>query len=374
MGKVLRIALAGGGTGGHLYPAMNVLKVFEKRYVCRVLFFGTPRGIEADKVPQAGYNLKLLDVRGLQRRFTMENVLVPIRLLQAMRQSRRALLAFKPDILIGTGGYVMGPVLKQAAGMGIPYFLQEQNSFPGVTTRLLAAKARAVFVAYKDAALHLPDKSNIVHVGNPLNIPANRPAKPQARLAMGLDAEKQTWLVFGGSQGARNINRAMEKIMAHGVPENLQIVWQTGVKAYEQYKKYESENVKIRPFIDDMWQAYAAADFALCRAGAMSLSELAVAGLPAMLAPLKSAAGNHQYKNAKSFFKKGAAVILNDDADLAANIEATLKKWMSSPETLKAMGARMLELARPNAAGKIVDYIVNSLDLGIEEIQNPGKA
>jgi len=362
MSRPLKIALAGGGTGGHLYPAMNLLKVFEERYACQVLFFGTPRGIEATRVPRAGYDLKLLNVRGLQRRLTLENLKFPFRLLQAMHQSREALLAFKPDILIGTGGYVMGPVLKQAARMGMPYFLQEQNSFPGMTTRLLAAKAQAVFVAYEEAAASLPDNTNVVYIGNPLHIPENRPVKQQARVAMGLDVEKQTWLVFGGSQGARNINRAMEKIIINGAVEKIQIVWQTGPAAYEQFKKLESENVKIMPFIEAMWQAYASADFVMCRAGAMSLSEIAVAGLPAMLVPLKSAAGNHQYKNAKSFFDNGAAVILNDDSDLAVNVEKTLKKWMNSPEMLKNMGKKMLQLARPNAADKIADYITDRLD------------
>lgn len=365
MQTTLKIALAGGGTGGHLYPAINVLKVFEKRYDCEALFFGTKRGIEARKIPESGYKLKLINIRGFQRRVSLENLLFPFRVVWSMAQSRKALRQFKPDLLIGSGGYVMGPVLKQAHHLGIPFVLQEQNSFPGVTTRWLAARAKAVFVAYSEVARFLPESTTVVDTGNPLNIPASFPGRQEALEQYGFDADKPTLLVFGGSQGARSLNEAMHIICKTGLPMNLQVIWQTGDLEYEKYKQSSADitrgQIKIVPFIDDMWQAYAAADFALCRAGAMSISELAVAGLPAILVPLKSSAGNHQFKNAESLQHSGAAVLIEDDEKLADSALNTIRGWLREPGKLKEMAVQLSRMARPDAADKIVDYIAEKI-------------
>lgn len=358
----LRIVFAGGGTGGHFYPAINLARTFEQYAQCEFLFFGTERGLESKKIPELGYTLKKINIRGFQRRFSLQNILFPFRLISSLFVSRSALKKFKPHFVIGTGGYVMGPVLKMAQQMGIPTYLQEQNSFPGVTTRLLAANSVAIFVAWKEAQKYLPKEVEIIHEGNPL-LKKEKGNTTDFFTHYELEKQKQTVFIFGGSQGAASINSAIKTMLEdETMPENLQILWQTGNIHFDAIKKWltekEIKNVSVQPYIEHMDQAYAHAQFAICRAGAMSISELTLAGLPAILVPLKSAAGNHQHKNALAMQEKNCAHIVNDDAALAKNIFHTICKWNNAAERLEKMRFALKKEARPDAARHIVEAIL----------------
>lgn len=366
MADKLRIVFAGGGTAGHLYPALNLARIFEKIWQCEFLFFGTLKGIESSKVPQSGYKLVLLNVRGFHRRFSLENFLFPFRLLASLRKSRAVLNKFKPHFVIGTGGYVMGPVLKMAAKMKIPVFIQEQNSFPGVTTRMLSRQANAVFVAYEEAEKFLDKGSHVIKAGNPVLFKQSTKSRDEILNSFGLVPGKKTILVFGGSQGAASINRALSKILFEKkLAEDVQILWQTGKLQYQEYMNWSAgkkfSNVVITPFIDDMWPVYSISEFCICRAGAMSLSELAVAGLPAILIPLKSAAGNHQYKNAKSLEDQGCAKLLTDDENLAENLFETMNTWLKENDKVAAMRSCFKAIARADAGELIVNEIQKNL-------------
>lgn len=363
----LRIVFAGGGTAGHLYPALNLAKVFEKIWRCEFLFFGTLKGIEAIKVPQNGYKLVLLSVRGFHRRFSLENFLFPFRLISSLIKSKKVLRRFKPHLVIGTGGYVMGPVLKMAVKLKIPVFIQEQNSFPGVTTRMLARGAESVFAAYEDSKRYLPEETNVIIAGNPVLVKNVSRDRKKILDMFRLKEGHKTILVFGGSQGAASINMAISKIlMDKKWPQDVQLLWQTGPLQYDKYLNWSQgkqfPNVVITPFIDDMWSAYEIADFCICRAGAMSLSELAIAGLPAILIPLKSAAGNHQYRNAKSLEDKSCAEVITDDENLADNLYAKLKEWLADNSKLEIMKKNFKAFAQPEAGDKIVQQIKEILD------------
>ncbi len=364
MSRQLRVAFAGGGTGGHLYPALNLARVFEAHWDCRLLFFGTQRGIEARKLPALGYDLEILPVRGFQRSLNLQNLMFPLRLWQSLRRSKRKLKEFRPHLVIGTGGYVMGPVLKNSTKMAIPTFIQEQNSYPGVTTRLLAAKADMVFLAYDEALAHLGEGVSWIHSGNPIFKRQDKPDRKAAREKFGLTMDGPVVLVFGGSQGALSINNAVRDILhEQRVGGEIQILWQTGDGQFETIKRRAEEsglrkNVKIVPYIDDMWSAYSAADFAVCRAGAMSLSELMAAGLPAILVPLKSAAADHQTKNARALQQKECAMLVEDNPQLAQNLAKAIKTLGQDKALREKMSRSLLAMAQPDAAEKIVDKMV----------------
>ncbi len=362
MSEKLRLAFAGGGTAGHLYPAYNLLKVFEKKVSCEALFFGTGRGIESEKVPRWGYALHTLPVRGFQRRLTVANLSFPYRLWQSLRMSRAALKQFRPHVVIGSGGYVMGPVLKAALKSGIPSLIQEQNSYPGVTTRLLAQKVEKVYCAYEEAAAFMSG-ANCRIVANPVAVPEKKISAVEARQKLGLHPRKKTLLVFGGSLGAGSINRAVAHWLRETELQDVQLFWQTGKRQYEQYApEFKNKaHVHIRPFIEDMWPAYAAADFAVCRAGAMSLAELAIAALPAILIPLGSAAGDHQTKNARAMERKGAARLLKDDNQLNEKLKVEITRWLEDDGLVETYKKNMALLGDPAAAEIIVDDILQLL-------------
>ncbi len=361
MGKKLNIAIAGGGTGGHVFPALNIAHALEQKRDCTFLFFGTQRGIEWEKIPAAGYPIVFIPVAGFQRRLTTDNLLFFYKLWYSLRIAGRELKQFNPDMVIGTGGYVMGPVLRKAVKMGIPTVIQEQNSYPGVTTRLLAAKVDRLFLGYEEAKEYLPKRAKILVTGNPIT--ANPVKRDHAEICtgFGLDPQLKTILVFGGSQGALHINEAVSEMIAGDlIPASHQLLWQTGQNMYEKYRgEHEKAAGKVVtvPFIERMSEAYAIAEFCICRAGAMTLSEISAAGLPAVTVPLKHAAGGHQLKNARSLAEKGAALVVEDDADLKANLQRAVFNLINNEKELRAMSEKMLRLARPDALINIVNEI-----------------
>jgi len=359
--KEIRIIFAGGGTGGHVFPAIYLANYFKKQWKANCLFIGTKKGIESRKVPQAGFVVKHIWISGFHRRLDWRNLLFPLKLIISSWQSKKELKAFKPNLVIGTGGYVSGPVLRNAVKMNITTIIQEQNSYPGVTTRLLSSKVDHVFVAYEEAVKYLKDKSNCSVIGNPVRQNLGQSDKKIARKFFGLNYKAVTILVFGGSQGARNINKAIDNLLSTSVFKGVQLIWQTGENEFDKYKKkYEKSdfrNIHILPFIDKMDYAYAVSDFVICRAGAMTIAELIAMNLPSVLVPLPSAAANHQYKNAKTLAEAGAAMIVEDNVSLTNGIENAIEKLKSNVQMRKDIKKNLKPFYNPDAIEKIAETI-----------------
>lgn len=362
----VRIVFAGGGTGGHVFPAIYLAQYLKKYMGANCLFIGTKNGMESRKVPQAGFVLKYIWISGFHRRLDLRNLIFPLKLIISLWQSKKELRQFKPDLVIGTGGYVSGPVLYQAVKMKIPTVIQEQNSFPGVTTRFLASKVNFVFVAYNEALQYLNGVSNSMVVGNPVKNNLGLVDKVIARQFFGIRKNIPTVLVFGGSQGSRNINKAISELVGKGVFSKIQLIWQTGENEFSKYKsKFEksiNKNIHLIPFIDKMEYAYAISDIAICRAGAMTIAELAAAGLPPILVPLSSAAANHQHKNAKSLSDQGAALLIKDDNQLALQLERSIKKLISNRDLRQKMAVKIKKFHSENATSQIAEQIKKILN------------
>ena len=359
MDTKLRVVFAGGGTAGHLYPAINLAETLKRYWPCDFLFFGTKSGIEAERIPQLGYKLEVLNVMGFHRRFSLQNLLFPFRLISSLQKSKKILRSFKPHFVIGTGGYIMGPVLRIAAKLHVPFFLQEQNSFPGLTTRMLAKEAVTVFLAYEEAKTYLHTNAVTQMIGNPISVAKIEKTRDEICKEFGLKPDKRTILVFGGSQGSANINMAMQDILdKYELQDDLQILWQTGKKQHGIYSNWLSrkklKNVVLLPFINEMWSAYKISEFCICRAGAMSISELAAAKLPAILIPLPSAAGNHQFKNAQTMVMKKCAALVEDNQNLMESLYQKMTSWIIDSEALNEMRKNLGVIAQPDAANKIV--------------------
>jgi UDP-N-acetylglucosamine--N-acetylmuramyl-(pentapeptide) pyrophosphoryl-undecaprenol N-acetylglucosamine transferase len=345
MKKDIRIIFAGGGTGGHVFPAIYMATYFQKYWGADCQFIGTKKGFESKKVPQSGFLMRHIWISGFKRGFYPENLLVPVKFLISSLQSRKILKETQPHLVIGTGGYVAGPVLRQAVKMGIPTAIQEQNSYPGITTRLLARYVDCVFLAYKDARFHLKKVKRCIISGNPVRETIKMNDLDEARKYFGFNNRLPVILIFGGSQGARNINQAVAKILDKTLLSDVQLIWQTGTIEFdyykERYKDYNLLNLCILPFIDRMDFAYAISAFAVTRAGAMTISELAAAALPAILIPYPFAAGDHQSRNAQSIVKGEGALLIEDNPDLSASLHGAIQELLAHPQKLKSMASRI---------------------------------
>jgi len=362
MSKKLCVVFAGGGTGGHVFPALNMAAAISEKWDAEFLFFGTERGLESIKVPEAGYHIEFIPVAGFQRRLTYKNISFPWKLYQSMRICRNKLIEFNPDLVIGSGGYVMGPVLKSAQKLGIPTILQEQNSFPGVTTRLLAKSAKLIFLAYPEAKNYLQSLGRIMVTGNPIRQTKVKQSMDELFAQFGLDRQKKVILTFGGSQGAASINKAlMEMLLNSGLPEGYQLLWQTGMKEIDTIQDFIRSNdikfVQPLPFINEMPRAYTVADFAVCRAGAMTISELMAAGLASVLVPYPFAAGDHQYKNALALEQKNAALLVKDDQDLDLNLTQAIKLLVQNEPKRRQLGDRIAGLHQPETLAQMTTAI-----------------
>ncbi len=318
-----KLIFAGGGTGGHLYPAIAIADRVRELLVDRqveIIFVGTERGIEYRIREQLGYPLHLINVRGLIRSFTLKNLLVPFAVVQAIFQVRRLLAQFRPDAVVGTGGYVSWPVLRTAAGKGIPTMLQEQNSFPGIATRKLASRARRIYLGFAKAIDFLPAGVPTMVTGNPVRRSLTLGDRAVAVKAFGLDPHKKTILVMGGSQGAHAINKSvMKSLIAGSMPDAYQLLWLTGKRDHKDVVAEAGELTKrhaLFPFEHRMDLVYAAADLAISRAGALTLAELELCAVPSLLVPYPFAAGDHQRKNAEQFVAGGLGeMIIETDLD-----------------------------------------------------------
>ena len=290
-----RFIISGGGTGGHIFPAIAIADELKRRLPdAEILFVGAKDRMEMQKVPQAGYPIEGLWISGLQRKLSWQNLLFPLKFISSLLKSRSIIKRFKPDAVIGTGGFASGAVVKVAGQMGIPTFIQEQNSYAGITNKMLAKNAHKICVAY-DAMEQFFPKKKIVKTGNPirdglLNIAQYR---SEGLSYFHLDSQRKTLLVLGGSLGARRINQLIEQQLPLFEQLGVQVLWQCGKLYYEEYKKYNSEQVRVLAFIDRMELAYAAADVIISRAGASSVSELCVVGKPVIFIPSPNVAEDH---------------------------------------------------------------------------------
>ena len=362
--KPIRVIISGGGTGGHIFPAISIAnKLRELNPETKILFVGAEGKMEMEKVPAAGYKIIGLPVSGFDRKHLLRNIKVVARLLKSMNMARNILKDFKPDIAIGVGGYASGPMLKEAQKQGIPTLLQEQNSYAGVTNKLLAAKADRICVAYEGMERFFP-QDKIVLTGNPVrrNLLECGATPEQARQAMGVDPNRKTILIIGGSLGARTINNAIISGLQQigEASYNVQVLWQTG-KIYDRQCREALEasgvkNVSQMAFISNMDMAYRAADLVVSRAGASSISELQLLGKPAILVPSPNVAEDHQTKNALALSTRDAAIMVTD-ADASALLVDTMLKTVTDDALLTSLGDNVSKMALRDAAERIVDEV-----------------
>ena len=366
--RAARFLFAGGGTGGHLYPAIAIAnrlnELLAGQRPVEILFVGTKRGIEYRRRDALGYPLHLINVRGLARRLTLANLLVPFVLLGALLSSWRLLRQFAPDVVVGTGGYVALPVLKVAAWKNIATVIQEQNSYPGITTRKLARGARRVYLGFAGAADHLSPETRISVTGNPVRPDIADGDREAAARTFGLDPNKKTILVMGGSQGARAVNRAVLKSLQQGeLGEHHQLLWQTGERDYTEVAGLVGEKAghTLFPFATDMAAVYATADLAVARAGAISLAELEACGLPAILIPYPHAAGDHQRKNADEFAQRGYATVIDENDLDSVNILREAEALLDSGKAAEMQAVLHRDVAGRTPAVDIIAEDIISL-------------
>ncbi len=364
--QVMNVIISAGGTGGHIFPAIAVADELKRQDPSvKILFVGAEGKMEMERVPKAGYAIEGLRIAGLQRRLTVKNVLLnlqlPFKVLHSMWKVRRILRTFKPDVAVGFGGFASGPTLKAAASMGIPTILQEQNSYAGVTNKLLAQKAVKICVAYDGLEKFFPS-DKLILTGNPVraDILDIKSKFTEGSHYFGLDKNKKTIVILGGSLGAKTLNVAMEaNAELIGNQANVQIIWQCGRLYEEDFKDGKAAqlpHVQLRPFIDRMDLAYAVADVIIARAGALTISELCLAGTPSILVPSPNVAEDHQTKNAMALVNKKAAILVKDK-EAAKKMIKTAFEVIENQELMDDLRKNILSLAKPNAAKDIAQVV-----------------
>lgn len=356
----INILISGGGTGGHIYPAIAIANEFKQRHpYATILFVGAKDKMEMEKVPNAGYPIKGLWISGIQRKLTFKNILFPLKLISSLWKAYRIISSFKPNVVVGTGGFASGPTLYMAAKKGIPTLIQEQNSFPGITNRWLAKEATKICVAYDYLDRFFP-KSKMIKTGNPVRQDLLTVYKKETRaegiVHFELNPQKKTILILGGSLGAKRINELIAEQIPFFKAHHVQVLWQCGSLYYEAYKDYhEPKHIHVLPFINRMDLAYAAADFIISRAGASSVSELCIVGKPTIFIPSPNVAEDHQTKNAKAVVDKHAAILLpEEELDTFPLVFESLLKDEGKQDLLST---NIHELALPNATKTIVNEI-----------------
>ncbi|MBE7688928.1 undecaprenyldiphospho-muramoylpentapeptide beta-N-acetylglucosaminyltransferase [Tenacibaculum finnmarkense] len=358
MKQSINVIISGGGTGGHIYPAIAIANEIKERYPsAKILFVGASDKMEMQKVPEAGYEIKGLWISGIQRKITFKNLLFPVKLVHSLWKAQVIIKKFKPDIAIGTGGFASGPTLMVAGKKNIPTLVQEQNSYPGITNKLLSKKAHKICVAY-DGLERFFSKDKIIKTGNPvrqdlLNITEKT---SEGKTFFKLDKTKKTILILGGSLGARKINELIEANLDFFKAQNVQLIWQCGKLYIDDYKRYNNlENVQVHAFLNKMDLAYAAADFIISRAGASSVSELCIVGKPTVFIPSPNVAEDHQTKNAKAIVDKNGAILVVEKelTEFSKVLEILLKDTKKQAD----LSRNMKKLALPKATRDIVNEI-----------------
>lgn len=354
----LRVIISGGGTGGHIFPAVAIAKTLQKRNPnVEILFVGAKGKMEMEKVPQAGFKIIGLSIAGIQRKIDFKNLLLPFKVIKSLWQAHKIIQDFKPDIAIGVGGYASAPTLYMAAQMDVLSLIQEQNSYAGLTNKLLAKRATAICVAFDGMEAYFP-ANKIVQTGNPvrqdlLDVSGNR---KEAFEHFNLDPNKKTVLVIGGSLGARTINQVIHSGIGTFEEKDIQLVWQTGKYYYGKAQELNSANVKVYDFISRMELAYAVADIVVSRAGALSIAELCITGKPCILVPSPNVAEDHQTKNAQALLEKKAALLVKDK-DAKNVLMGDILALMNDEKRRQQLSESITALAKPNAAELIVDEI-----------------
>lgn len=357
----IRVIMAGGGTGGHLYPGLALAEEMRDRWGAEILFIGTNYGVEAKVLPATDYTFKRIWMRGLRRKLTPGNLLFPVRLLVSIGQSLWIMRRTRPHLVVGTGGYVSGPALIAARLLRVPAAIQEQNSYPGLVNRLLGKWVDQVHLTYESSKAYFKNPENLYVSGNPVRVQPGAVGQAAARRAFDLDESGFTLLVFGGSQGAHALNDVLVAALQDLLrAPHLQILWATGTADFRGLQtriKEFSQRVHVRPYIEDMPAAYAAADLVLCRAGASTLAEITACGLPAILVPYPHAAANHQTFNARVLEAEGAARVILERDLTPERLTETVLGLLRQPEERTAMRAAARRIARPDAARIIVDHL-----------------
>ena len=362
----MRIIMSGGGTGGHIYPAITILKAIQQQVKdCEVLFIGTEHGLEADIIPKEGFAFQTIEVRGFERRLSMKNVHTITKTVGSVWKSRRIIRKFKPDIVIGTGGYVCGPVLLAASLLKVPTMIQEQNVIPGITNKILSRFVNKIAVGYEEASTFFADQNKVFVSGNPIRQEVMTATREEGILALGLDPDKRTILISGGSRGARSINRAMIEVHRHFAGrKDIQLLHVTGQSEYNDIVGNlkqsciditKAGNIIIKPYLYNMPQALAVADIAVFRAGAIGLAELTARGIASILVPYPFAAENHQEFNARVMEKQGAAEVIRDAELNGARLIEVINELVNNPERLAAMAVASKKIGHPEAAHSIAD-------------------
>ena len=364
MNEELRIIISGGGTGGHIFPAISIANAIKaKRPEAKILFVGALGRMEMQRVPAAGYEIIGLPICGFDRKNLLKNISVLFKIWKSQRMARKIIKDFRPMAAVGVGGYASGPTLNKAAAMGIPCLIQEQNSYAGVTNKLLAKKARKICVAYEGMERFFP-ADKIILTGNPVrqNLLETTMSREKAISSFGLDPQKKTILLVGGSLGARTINESILQHLDIVETSGVQFIWQTG-KYYhaaieEQLKGKQLPMLKVTDFISDMGAAYKAADLVISRAGASSISEFCLIGKPVILVPSPNVAEDHQTKNAMALVNKDAAIYVKD-AEAPRMLLELAVKTVKDESKLKDLSTNILKLALPNSANIIADEVIS---------------
>lgn len=357
-----RLIISGGGTGGHIFPALAIANAFRERHPqAEILFVGAKGRMEMTRVPEAGYKIQGLWISGIQRKLTWSNLAFPFKLISSYIVAKRIIREFKPDVVIGTGGYASGPIMMAATSCKIPTLIQEQNSYAGLTNKQLASKVSRVCVAYEGMEKYFPSEK-IVFTGNPVrkDITQLENKRSYALTQLGLDDHRQTLLVLGGSLGARTINESLAEGIDKLIDAQVQVIWQTGKMYFESVKAQVADKdirkVRIFDFLKQMDLAYAAADVVISRAGALSISELCVAQKPSILVPSPNVAEDHQTKNAMALVKEEAALMVKDQEAKNSLVDQSLS-LLHDKTTCGKLQHNMSRLARPNATTDIVREI-----------------
>lgn len=355
-----KVIISGGGTGGHIFPAVAIANEIKAKYpACEILFVGAKGRMEMTRVPEAGFPIKGVNIAGLQRKLDLKNLLLPLKVLQSYAQARAIINEFKPQVAIGVGGYASGPLLMAAQLKGIPTLIQEQNSYAGVTNKILARRAKKICVAYSGMEAYFP-KERIVITGNPVRSDMVRwkGKREEALNFFGLQSDRPTVLAIGGSLGARSINEALAAHVTRFRDAGVQLIWQTGKSFAERASSMSGGGIQSQAFIQRMDLAYAAADVVISRAGALSISELCLVGKPAILVPSPYVAEDHQSKNALVLVKAGAALTVADREASSILVDEALT-LLRKTELKEKLSASILQLGVADAASRILKEIEN---------------
>ncbi len=360
----MRIMFAAGGTGGHINPAIAIAREFRKNNPnCEILFVGTKRGLESKLVPREGFDIEYIEAVGFKRKLTAENIIVAYKALSSMFKTNNIIRKFKPDIVIGCGGYTAGPVVMEAALKKIPTLIHEQNVFPGISNKLLSSKVDTVCISFEDARKYFTKAKNVILTGNPIRPKLFTLTKNEARSSLGVD-ERPLIIAVGGSLGAGTINNEMCELVEN-ITDDVQVLWATGAREYDEIiKKIKNvpQNVKISPYIYNMEEVLCAADLAISRSGAITITELCASGTPSLLIPSPNVAENHQEINARSLETRGAAVVVCERDITPGLIRNKVFELIKSPLVLEEMSKNAKVLANADASDLIYKQCIKLLN------------